>query len=75
MADYEAINKWMKFRRRHEANVFNAIFYDQENVTDEDITSLVTNVTTFFNLPQPEIKSNARHLLKSFSMTIPINAN
>lgn len=60
MADYEAINKWMKFRRRHEENVFNAIFYDQENVTDADITSLVTNVTTFFNLPQPEIKSKCK---------------
>lgn len=60
MVDYEAMNKWMKLRRRHEANVFNAIFYDQEKVTDEDIISFVTNVTTFFNLPQPEITSKSR---------------
>mgnify|MGYP000190743881 CR=1 FL=1 len=55
MADYEAMNKWMKFMRRHEANIFNAIFYDKEEVADEDIISFVTDITSFFNLPQPEI--------------------
>lgn len=51
MVDYEAMNKWMKFTRRHEANIFNAIFLDKEKVTDEDIASFVTDITTFFNLP------------------------
>ena len=56
MVDYDAI-QWMKFMRRHEANIFNAFFYDKEEVTDEDITSFVTNVTSFFNLPKPEVTS------------------
>lgn len=64
MVDYEAMNKWMKFRRRHEANIFNAIFLDKEKVTDEDIASFVTDITTFFNLPRPEI------IIKSIRMKI-----
>lgn len=56
MVDYDDF-QWMKFMRRHEANIFNAFFYDKEEVTDEDITSFVTNVTSFFNLPKPEITS------------------
>lgn len=60
MVDYDSMNKWMKHMRRHEANIFNALFYDQEKVTDEDISLLVTNVTTFFNLPQPEITSKCK---------------
>lgn len=60
MVDYDAMNKWMKFRRRHEANVFNALFYDKEEVKDEDIVSFVTNVTKFFHLPQPDIISKCK---------------
>ena len=49
--------EWMKFRRRHEANVFNAIFYDKEEVTEDDIVRIIADVATFFDLPKPEINS------------------
>ena len=49
--------QWMKYMRRHEANVFNAIFYDKEEVTEDDILRIITDVATFFNLPKPEINS------------------
>lgn len=54
---YEQMARWSKFKRRHEANVFNALFYDKENVTEEEINSIISEVATFFNLPQPEIKN------------------
>lgn len=49
--------EWMKFRRRHEANVFNAIFYDKEEVTEDDIARIIADVAAFFDLPKPEINS------------------
>lgn len=49
--------EWMKFRRRHEANVFNAIFYDKEEVTEDDILRIIADVAMFFDLPKPEINS------------------
>lgn len=49
--------EWMKFRRRHEANVFNAIFYDKEEVTEDDIQRIIADVAMFFDLPKPEINS------------------
>ena len=48
--------------RRHEANVFNAIFYDKEEVTEDDIQRIITDVATFFNLPKPEINSKCESL-------------
>ena len=47
--------EWMKYTRRHEANVFNAIFYDKEEVTEDDIRCIIADVATFFDLPKPEI--------------------
>lgn len=47
----------MKHLRRHEANVFNALFFDKEDVREEDILSIITDVSNFFSLPQPEISS------------------
>ena len=47
--------QWMKYMRRHEANVFNAIFYDKEEVTEDDIQRIIADVATFFDLPIPEI--------------------
>lgn len=41
--------------RRHEANVFNAIFYDKEEVTEDDIQRIIADVAAFFDLPKPEI--------------------
>lgn len=49
--------QWMKYRRRHEANVFNAIFYDKEEVTEDDIQRIIADVAAFFDLPRPETNS------------------
>lgn len=47
--------QWMKYMRRHEANVFNAIFYDKEEVTEDDIQRIIADLASFFSLPVPEI--------------------
>lgn len=57
MVDYDKMNQWMKYLRRHEDNVFNAIFFDKENVKEEDILSIIADVSNFFSIPQPEISS------------------
>lgn len=47
--------QWMKYMRRHEANVFNAIFYDKEEVTEDNIQRIIADVASFFSLSVPEI--------------------
>lgn len=47
--------QWMKYMRRHEANVFNAIFYDKEEVTEDDILRIIADVAAFFDLSIPVI--------------------
>ena len=54
---YEHMAEWWKFQRRHECNLFEALFKDREDVTEEDIVAIVTNVAEFFNMPTPEISS------------------
>ena len=56
MTEYDH-QQWMKYMRRHEANVFNAIFYDKEEVTEDDIQRIIADVAKFFDLPTPEINS------------------
>lgn len=43
--------------RRHEANVFNALFFDKEEVKEEDIQTIIADVAAFFSLPQPAVSS------------------
>ena len=51
---YKHIAEWRKFLRRHECNVFDALFYDKEDITEEDVKSIVTKVAAF----HPSIWSN-----------------
>lgn len=55
---------WMKYRRMHEANIFNAFFYDNENVVDEDINVIISDVARFFDLPIPVVSSKCQEMAK-----------
>ena len=55
--DYRHMSEWWKFQRRHACNMFEALFFDKEEVTEEDIVSIVDNVAEFFNMPRPEISN------------------
>lgn len=67
--------QWMKYLRRHEANVFNAMFYDKENVTEDDVQRIIADVSCFFSLPQPEVSANANRLRRCYLEIKPANAN
>jgi len=53
-----------KLLRRHEANVFNALFKDKEPITEEDIDKRVKRAALFFNLPIPTILKSSDCLAK-----------
>lgn len=51
---------WVKFQRRHDANIFDALFLDKDyNIKDDDIKNAVKQVADFFELPVPVIKKRA----------------
>lgn len=54
MMEYDS-REWMKHMRRHTASVFNALFFDQESISDDDIVSIIADVADFFSLPLPAI--------------------
>lgn len=51
--DYNSMNDWAKFMRRHSSNVFAAIFQDRETITD--IPEIVQSIAQFFNIPEPKV--------------------
>lgn len=63
MLRYETI-AWMKYIRRHEANVFNALFHDVEAVTEEDVCAIIRNVALFFNMPVPKVNTQCETFAK-----------
>lgn len=50
--------------RRHECNVFNALFHDKETITEEDIRVRVRRASEFFDLPIPVMIDNCETLAK-----------
>lgn len=64
MVDYNELNKWMKYTRRHEANIFNALFYDQEIVNEESVNKILSRVASFFDLPIPLLHSCCESMAK-----------
>ena len=48
---------WVKFVRRHKANIFDALFLDRDyDIKDQDIKEIIKTVAAFFELPMPVIK-------------------
>ena len=51
---------WVKFVRRHKANIIDALFLDKDyDIKDEDIKRTIKQVANFFSLPLPVIKDRA----------------
>ena len=78
MYEYDSI-EWMKHTRRHTANVFNALFFDQESIGDDDIVSIIADVADFFSLPLPVISDKcetfAEILLREDSDKVELSYN
>ena len=63
-AFHEAMEKdpllWVRFLRRNDANIIDALFLDKDyDIKDEDIKDTVKQVADFFELPVPIIKERA----------------
>lgn len=63
-AFHEAMEKdpllWVRFLRRHDANIIDALFLDKDyDIKDDDIKDAVKQVADFFELPVPIIKERA----------------
>lgn len=54
--DYEHMATWWAFMRRHEANVFDVFFFDKEQLSEDDIQTVIGQVADFFQLPVPVIR-------------------
>jgi len=51
---------WVKFVRRHKANIIDAQFLDKDyDIKEEDIKGAIKQVADFFSLPLPVIKDRA----------------
>lgn len=53
-----------KLLRRHESNPFNALFYDKEPLTEEEIQARVEKASEFFSLPIPTLINQCETLAK-----------
>lgn len=51
---------WVKFVRRHKANIIDALFLDKDyDIKEQDIKGTIKQVADFFSLPMPLIKGRA----------------
>lgn len=55
---------WVKFIRRHKANLFDVYFHDKEAITEDEIYETIKRVAKFFELPIPIIIKKAEILLE-----------
>lgn len=53
-----------KLLRRHECNVFNALFYDKEDITEDNLKIRVKRASDFFDLPIPTMIDRCESLAK-----------
>lgn len=59
---------YVKFTRRNVSSIFNALFYDKEVITEEDINERTSKAASFFNLPVPMLFKTSECLTQiSFS--------
>lgn len=57
-------HEFYKLLRRHECNIFNALFYDREPLTEEEVRIRVKKASEFFDLPIPTLIDQCETLAK-----------
>lgn len=58
---------WNKFIRRHEDNIFNALFFDKEDFCAEEIDGFVHDTAMFFDVTLPQVYDDCETLAKEIS--------
>ncbi len=54
-SEFEDMQRWFAYLRKHNANIFDVFFKDLENISDDDIVITIKDVATFLGLPMPAI--------------------
>ena len=53
---------WMKIRRRHESNFFNAFFFDEEDIAEDDIDNIISDIACYLDLPIPVVNNKCNSM-------------
>lgn len=63
-SQYDDMQRWFAYLRRHNANIFDVFFKDKENITDDDIVATIGKVAKFFALPVPVLHDKCETIAK-----------
>lgn len=55
-------NDFYKYIRRHEDNIFNALFYDKEDYSEDTLRERIAEISDFFDLPFPILIDKSQNL-------------
>lgn len=61
---FEDIQKWFAYLRRHNANIFDVFFKDLEVVADSDVVSVIEEIAAFFGIPAPNLCDKCSTILE-----------
>lgn len=61
---FEDIQKWFAYLRRHNANIFDVFFKDLEAVADSDVVSVIEEVAAFLGIPAPSLCDKCSTILE-----------
>ena len=63
-SQYDDMQRWFAYLRRHNANIFDVFFKDKERITDDDIVATIGKVANFFALPVPVLHDKCETIAK-----------
>lgn len=62
--EFEDMQKWFAYLRKHNANIFDVFFKDIENNTDEEFIVLIEEIATFFGISVPALQDKCETILE-----------
>ena len=63
-SQYDDMQRWFAYLRRHNANIFDVFFKNKEDIADEDIVTVIGSVAKFFALPVPVLHDKCETIAK-----------
>lgn len=67
---YAHMAEWHRFQRRDTDNIFNALFYDKENLATDEIMEFVQGTARFFDMPLPQVYDGCETFAKAVSRSM-----
>lgn len=63
-SQYDDMQRWFAYLRRHNANIFDVFFKDKEDIENETIVAAIAEVVKFFALPVPVLHDKCETIAK-----------